>query len=309
MPDQSSYDKVSAATRVILALNLILVVAKMGAGWLGGSFALLADGINSLSDVGVSGVLFVALYIASRPPDRHHRYGHGRMEQEASRLIATAVLVTGGGIIWEAVKRLPEAQSLPDTYVLVVAAVSIAVKAGMYVYQNRKAIELGSSALAADALNHKADIGATSCVFVGTAAVYLGGPAWAPADDVAAIVVGLLMVAAAGHTILDTTSELLDRQPPEHFVGPIRELAASFPGVTGVDRVLGRKLGMQYFIDMHLEVPPDMPVSEAHLLGHNVKDLLMAELPEIGDITIHLEPTPRPPVVAGGVDPSPHGKT
>lgn len=309
MQEHSSYDKVIAATRVTFVLNLVLVVAKVGAGWLGGSFALMADGINSLSDVGVSAVLVVAMRVAARPPDRQHRYGHGRMEQEASRLIATAVLVTGGGIIWEAVQRLPEEQAIPELFVLVVAGAAIALKVFMYVYQNRKAIELGSTALAADALNHKADIGATACVLVGTAAIWLGGPSWAPADDVAAIVVGLLMVGAAAQTIRDTTSELLDRMPPEEFMHPIRELAASFPGVTGVDQVLGRRLGMQYFIDMHLEVPPGMSVSEAHFLGHRVKDLLMAELPEIGDITIHLEPTPRPATGTGDAAPTPSGQT
>lgn len=293
MQEQNSYSQVAMAAQITLALNLVLVVAKIGAGWYGHSFALLADGMNSLSDVGVSATLFVAVRMAARPPDRHHRYGHGRLEQEASRLIATAVLVTGGGIIWEAVKRLPQSQVVPDTFVLYVAAASIVLKAYMYLYQNRKALELGSSALAADALNHKADIGATSCVLVGTAAVWLGGPAWSPADDLAAIIVGILMVLAAGHTILDTTSELLDRMPPEEFIRPIRELAASFPGVTGVDQVLGRKLGMQYFIDMHLEVPPGMSVSEAHFLGHKVKDLLLTEFPVIGDVAIHIEPTPH----------------
>ena len=293
MQERSAYDRVTVAVQVTLALNLVLLVAKMGAGWFGNSFALLADGVNSLSDAGVSAALFVAVRMAARPPDRHHRYGHGKLEQEASRLIATAVLVTGGGIIWGAIQRLPERHPRPDPYVLVVAAGAIILKTFMYFYQNRMAIELGSSALAADALNHKADIGATSCVLVGTAAIWLGGPAWAVADDVAAIIVGVIMVLAAGHSILDTTSELLDRMPPDEFMGPIRELAASFPGVTGVDQILGRKLGVHYFIDMHLEVPPDMSVSDAHLLGHNVKNLLMAEIPEIGDITIHLEPTPR----------------
>ncbi|MFH1570699.1 MAG: cation diffusion facilitator family transporter, partial [Gemmatimonadota bacterium] len=204
-----------------------------------------------------------------------------------------------GGIIWEAVQRLPESQSVPDAYVLAVAAAAIAIKTFMYLYQNHMARKLSSGALAADALNHKADIAATSCVLVGTAAVRLGGPTWAPADDVAAMLVGAIMVLVAGHSILDTSSELLDRMPPPELLDPIRQLAAGFPGVRGVDRILGRKLGMHYHIDMHLEVAPGMTVNDAHLLGHDVKDLLMAELPGIGDVTVHLEPNPvipaRPP--------------
>ena len=295
MPDQeSSYRAATRAAYLTLALNLVLCVSKVAAGWLGHSFALLADGLNSLSDVGLSAALFFGMRFAARPPDRNHAYGHGKLEQEVSRLTAAVVLATGGAIIWEAVGRLSDDSALPQTYVLWVAAISIVVKTFMYTYQNRMAKRLSSSALAADALNHKADIAATSCVLVGTAAIWLGGPTWAPADDVAAIAVGLLMVVAAGHTVLDTSSELLDRMPPAEMVDQIRNLAGSFPQIAGVDKILGRRAGLLYLIDIHLEVAGQMSVSDAHQLGHQVKDWLIAELPQIGDVTVHIEPFPAP---------------
>ena len=295
MPDQlSSYRAATRAANVTLALNVVLCVSKVAAGWLGQSFALLADGLNSLSDVGLSAALFFGMRFASRPPDRNHAYGHGKFEQEVSRLTAAVVLATGGAIVWEAVGRLSDHHDLPEPYVLWVAAICIVVKAFMYQYQNRMAKRLSSSALAADALNHKADIAATSCVFVGTAAIWVGGPAWAPADDLAAILVGLLMAVAAGHTLLETSSELLDRMPPPDMVDQIRRLASSFPQIAGVDKILGRRAGLHYLIDIHLEVAGQMTVSEAHMLGHQVKDWLMAEMPQIGDVTVHIEPFPRP---------------
>jgi cation diffusion facilitator family transporter len=165
----------------------------------------------------------------------------------------------------------------------------------MYRYQNRIATRLSSSALAADALNHMSDLAATSCVLVGTAAIFIGGAAWAPADDAAAILVGILMIIAAAHTIRQASDELLDRMPPPEVIGHIRELAKNFPGITGVDQVVGRKTGMHYLIDIHLEVPGKMTVSDAHELGHHVKNWLMASLPEISDIVVHLEPTPHTP--------------
>ena len=106
----------------------------------------------------------------------------------------------------------------------------------------------------------------------------------------AAIVVGLLMVIAAGHTIREASNELLDKMPPAEIVEQIRSLARRFPGVTGVDRILGRKMGLHYQIDIHLEVPGEMAVTEAHRLGHQVKDWVMAELPEIRDVVVHVEP-------------------
>ena len=286
----SSYKLAIRAARLTLGLNLLLCVSKIATGWLGGSFALIADGINNLTDVGVSAALFLGMGMASRPPDQLHPYGHGKIEQELTRVVSLVVLVTGGGIIWEAIKRMPIQHEPPSALVLVVAALSIGVKMGMYYYQNRMAVRLGSGALAADALNHKSDVAATSCVLVGTAAIWIGGPAWAAADDLATIAVGCLMVMAAGHTIYRASSEMLDEIPPTAIIDNIRTLAESYPGIVGVDRITGRKTGMHFLIDIHLMVPGEMSVTDGHYLGHQVKDWVMAAMTEIVDIIVHVEP-------------------
>ena len=284
------YRRAERAARLTFVLNLLLCLTKLVVGWLGGSFALLVDGINNLTDVGVSTVLFVGMHVARRPPDRRYAYGYGKFEQEVSRIISIIVLVTGGVIIWEAVKRLGDLHKSPDASVLVVAVVAILIKIFMYRYQNRMARQLSSSALAADALNHKSDVAATSCVLIGTAAIWMGGNAWASADDVAAIAVGVLMIVAAGQAIHRASSELLDEMPPAEVIEQIRALAESYPGIAGVDQILGRKTGMHYLIDIHLEVPGEMSVKQAHYLGHQVKDWIMAEISEISDIIVHVEP-------------------
>ena len=289
----NAYRAARRAARLMLVLNLLLCVSKLVTGWLGDSFALIADGLNNLSDIGISAALYVGMSIAQRPPDKDHAYGYGKFEQEISRLISIVVLATGGGIVVEGIKRISHVDEPPDLAVLVVAGASILLKIYMYRYQNRIAIRLSSSALAADALNHKSDVAATACVLVGTAAIWLGGPAWGPADDVAAVGVGVLMVVAAGATIHTASHELLDQMPPPEVISHVRDLARSFPGVTGVDQVVGRKAGMHYLLDVHLEVPGTMTVTDGHRLGHQVKDWLMAELPEILDIVIHVEPTPE----------------
>jgi cation diffusion facilitator family transporter len=286
-------DKYAAAVRaarVTLCLNLGLCLTKFVIGWRGNSFALLADGVNNLTDVGVSATLVMGMRLAQRPADKHHPYGHGRIEQELTRIVSAVVLVTGGGIIWEAIKRLGHPGLLPANSVLVVACGSIGVKIYMYYYLHRVARQIGSGALAADALNHKSDVAATSCVVAGTVAVLLGGQAWASADEVATIAVGLFMIAAAGREIYHVSSELLDKVPPEEVIKGIRGLAGGYPGVAGVDLVTGRKTGMHYLIDLHLEVDPQMPIQQAHFLGHQVKDSIMAEMPEIAGIVVHMEP-------------------
>ncbi len=276
----------------MVGLNLLLCLFKLAVGWWGDSFALLADGVNNLADVGVSAALFFGIRIAQRPPDAEHPYGHGKFEHEVSRLVAIAVLATGGAIIAGGFGNLGTMHEPPSRIVLVVAVFAIVLKVYMYRYQRRLAIRLLSGALAADALNHKTDALATGCVFVGTLAIWIGGRDWAPADDVAAIAIGGLMIWASGRAIWDASSELLDKMPPPDVVEHIRLLAKHFPGVAGVDKIVGRKAGMFYLIDIHIEVPGEMTVTEAHHLGHQVKDWLMAEMPEIGDIIVHIEPTP-----------------
>lgn len=285
-----AYQLAAKAAWFMVGLNLLLCVCKLGIGWWGGSFALVADGVNNLADVGVSIALFFGLRFAQRPPDKEHPYGHGKIEHEVSRVVAIVVLVTGGGIIVGGVTRLGDLHPAPDRLVLIVAVFAIVLKIFMYQYQNRLAQQLSSGALAADALNHKMDAAATGCVLVGTGAIWIGGQAWAPADDLAAIVIGVLMIWASSRSIWEASSALLDEMPPIEMVQHIRLLATHFPRVRGVEKVLGRKTGLFYLIDLHLEVPGEMSVTEAHQLGHDVKDWLMAEMPEIGDIIVHIEP-------------------
>ncbi len=292
MPDtqHTSYDEAAAAARWMLVCNVGLCVAKLGSGWWGGSFPLLADGVNSLTDVGMSLALIGGLRLAQRPADREHPYGHGRIEQEIARLVALGVLITGGLIAVEALRRFPVHHEAPSPLVLVVALAAILVKVGMFRYQNRKAVALSSRALQADAMNHKWDVAATCCVLAGAGAVGWGGPTWSHVDDLAAMSVGAIMVVTAAQTIYAVSSELLDRMPPAYVVEQVRALAEAFPRIRGVERIVGRRSGMGFFLDLHLEVDGELSVRQAHELGHQVKDWLMTELPEIADIVVHLEP-------------------
>ena len=285
-----TYDRATRAVWLIFALNLALCLAKLLAGWSGHSFALVADGINNLGDVGISVALLAGIWLARRPPDHNHAYGHGKFEQETSRIVALAVLVTGAFVVVEGLGRLGEHHGPPDLLVLGVAGAAILVKSFMYFFQRRIAAQVGSGALAADALNHQLDVAATTCVLAGSAAIWLWGPAWAPADDAAAVAVGALMCGSAGHVVYRATSELLDQMPPKELVAQIRAIAHAHPGVVGVEELVGRKAGMHYLIDLHLEVEGEMQVRTAHALGHQVKARIMEQIPQIQDIVIHLEP-------------------
>ena len=292
-PRAMRYAVVSAATNVALATG------KLVAGWLGGSFALIADGFNSLSDLAVSGGIWLGLRIASRPADDNHPYGHGKVEQEVSRLVAVVVLVAGGAVLFAAYHRLDEVHGPPAPYVMLVAGLSIPIKLFLARYADQEASRHGSGAVRADAVNHLGDVGATFSVLLGAGIVYLMGESYSWVDDVAAGFVGAAMVWMAAWEIHSTSRELLDEMPPDEIVTRVMDLTTAFPGVSDVEKIAGRKSGLHYYLDLHLEVPGTMSVQEAHALSHRVKDWVMAAMHEIADVVIHIEPESEERNVAG----------
>ncbi len=288
----------SAASRVgvwMLGANVVLCASKGFAGWFGGSNALIADGLNSLTDVGLSLGLVLGMRLASRPPDRRHPYGHGKIETEVARIVGIVILLTAGVIAAAAWRQLNVVHDPPAPLVLVVASLAIVAKEVMYRTQKRYAERLGSRALQADAINHRSDAGATAAVLVGTLAIWIGGPRWALCDDVATFVVAGLMAFAAGRVVWLASREMLDEQPPAPVIEAVRAAAMDLAddGVVGIEKVLGRKMGTYYVLDLHLEVDPEMPVQKAHYLGHRVQDTITAMVPHVSQVLVHVEPSLR----------------
>lgn len=276
---------------LILGLNAGLCISKALVGWLGGSFALVADAINNLTDVGLSLGLYLGMRWASRPPDREHAYGHGKIEPEAARIVGIVILIAAGSVIFGAIHRLGVVHKPPHLLVLAVAFVSIFIKEGMFRYQSRLARELSSGALAADALNHRSDAAATSTVLLGSLVIWVAGPRFAATDDVAAILVGIIMALAAARVIMRASSELLDEMPPADLITEVRRIANSVPEVIGVEKVIGRKMGLTYMLDLHLEVLGSMRVVDAHYLGHVVRQQILDCAPLVSDVLVHIEPS------------------
>lgn len=290
---QTPYERAREAALVMLVANAVLCLMKVAAGWWGHSFALTADGINNLTDVGLSAALFVALRLAALPPDAKHPYGHGKIEPEVARLVGLFILATSGGIFGEAASRFSDEHQAPSSLVLVVASAAIVVKEVMYRYMRRIAEETNSGALMADALNHRFDVAATGCVLLGTLGVTLGGPSWAFIDDVSAMAVAVLMAVLSVRLILSSSSELLDEMPPDDVLMEVRRIAAEVPKVRGVEKLLGRKVGLKYFLDIHVELPPEMTVQEGHEIARKVRDRIIEGMPNVAGVLVHMEPAER----------------
>lgn len=286
----SLYREAILVTLLGVVMNAALGVGKLVGGWLGDSFALLSDAANSLGDVAISlGVLY-ALRLAQRPPDKEHPYGHTRAEGIAGLTVALLVSVAAAFIAWEAVQQLGEPQVVPARWTIAVAAINLVIKEGLYHFSRRVGHRTGSTAIAATAWDHRADALCSAVVLVGLLAAVTGGPAWAVADDVAALAVAAAVMYSAAQLFIRAGRELMDMQADDAIVEQVRDSATDVSGVRGVETLWVRKSGLEYFADIHVEVDADLTVAEGHRIGHDVKDELLRNYPQLRDVLVHVEP-------------------
>lgn len=289
------YRTVVGAALLGLVVNLGLGLAKLVGGLVGGSFALISDAVNSLGDVVTSVAVLLALRLAQRPADREHPYGHTRAEAVAG--LGVSVLVLGSALLVgaEALRRLRMPHPLPPAWTLGIAAANVVIKEGLFRYKIRLARRTGSSALVANAWDHRADAFSALAVMVGLAVVRFGGPSLIFADEVAALVVVAIILRSAASLIGESTHELMDVQAEGAFLERIEAAAREVPDVLGIETLHVRKSGLEYFADIHIEVDPDLTVAEGHRIGHLVKDDLLERFPTLRDVLVHLEPYPHTP--------------
>jgi cation diffusion facilitator family transporter len=175
----------------------------------------------------------------------------------------------------------------------VIAAASAFLKEALYRYENRVARATGSSAVRAAAWDHRLDALGSLAVLIGLAVAYGGGPAWRVADRVAALAVALVVFWAGVRLLWGSVQELMDRQAAPEILDAVRREASSVAGVRGVEKLLVRKTGLEYLVDIHVEVDPTASVREGHAIGHAVKDQLMARIATVKNVLVHIEPSPR----------------
>lgn len=291
---QRLYRQAMLAAALGWLVNLLLGISKLVGGWLGDSLALLSDSVNSLGDLLVSTVVLVGLHVAQRPVSTLHPYGFMRAEAIAASNVAMLVMLTAVLIGREACQRWGMRHEVPPMWALAIAVANVVIKEGLYQYKVRVGNRTGSIALLANAWDHRGDAMCSLAVVVGLALVKWGGPAWLWADEAAALLVAIAIFATGAALYHKAARELLDVQPDADFVRHLRHVAASVPGVAGVEKLWVRKAGLEYFVDIHIEVSPELSVAKGHDIGHHVKNRLLEEFITIRDVLVHLEPKPLP---------------
>jgi cation diffusion facilitator family transporter len=291
-PD-SHYREAMLAAAIGLAVNFALGVVKLIGGVLGQSFALIADAVNSLGDSVASVVTIAALWFAQVPPDEEHPYGHTRAESVAGLNIAMLIIASALFVGWEAFVRFRELHVIPPIWTLSIAGFNVVIKECLYWFNRYVGRRTGSSAIIANAWDHRSDALCSLAVLIGLAAILAGGDAWHWADDLAALIVAGAILFSGIRLMRNSISELLDPQADVALVQEIREVSVGVPGVRDVEKLWVRKSGIEYLVDIHIQVDAAMSVAEGHRIGHDVRDMLIAKFACVRHVLVHLEPFPE----------------
>jgi len=280
------------ATRVGIVVNILLGIVKVAAGVMGRSAALVADGIESLSDVVTSATVLVGFKMARKPADKEHPYGHGRAESLTGKIVAIAVIIVGCAIGYSGIRRLFTAQATegPTLLALFVAGIGIAAKEALFQYKIRVAKNIGSTSLEANAWHHRSDAFSSIPVFIGIGAAMAGGPSLHFMDPLAAIITACVILWVGVSLFRKTWAELMDTAAPEKTIEEIRNIALKVPGVRDVEKIFSRKAGLDVFLDIHVDVDPDKTVREGHDIATAVKTAIIGKKPEVRSVLVHIEP-------------------
>ena len=281
------------ATFIGMAVNAVLAAGKLTAGIIGGSYALVADAVESLADVFSSIIVWRGVVVAAEPADADHPYGHGKAEPIAAALVSGLLLLAAIGIAVRATREIMQPHHSPKPFTLLVLVATVVIKEMLFRFVVREGTELESTVMESDAWHHRSDAITSLAAAIGIGIALIGRPGFEIADSIAAIIAAGIIAFNGTRLLRNSIMELMDTAPNRTINSEVQHVAARIPGVDAVEKCIVRKMGFQYFVDMHVEVDPQMTVQQAHDIAHQVKDKVREHLPKIRDVLVHIEPSGR----------------
>lgn len=277
------------------AVNVILLAFKFVAGILGHSDAMVADAIHSLSDFITDLIVLLFVYISGRPQDKTHDYGHGKYETLALIFIGVALMAVAIGIFTNGAQKIVswyhgEELAAPGMLALWAALVSILLKELTYLYTIRKARQLNSSSMEANAWHHRSDALSSIGTAIGIGGAVLLGKRWTVLDPLASIVVGAFIVKVAFDLINRGIGELMEKSLPDEVEDEIMRIAASEPDVIEPHDLKTRRIGNRYAIELHILMNGDITLAKAHDHADSIEGQLKEKFGENTHVAIHMEP-------------------
>jgi cation diffusion facilitator family transporter len=282
------------ATVLGILISSVLAVIKVLSGVIGHSYALVADGIESLLDVLSALVVLGGLKIAASPPDKRYPFGYGKAEPLAGLVVAVALLAAAVGIAIGSVRQIQDPQRIPAPFTLLILVVVVVAKEGMFRVLSRVGASINSSALKTDAWHHRSDAITSLAAFVGISIALIGGEGYESADGWAALFACAVIGFNGLRLLKGTLAEVMDIAPPAEIEARIRTIASRVDHVVEIEMCRIRKSGLVFFVDVHVHVDGNIPVREGHRIAHRVKDALLESELSIQDVDVHIEPAHEP---------------
>ena len=271
--------------------NASLAIIKGFAGFFGNSYALIADAIESTADIFSSFLVLFGQNYASRPADKNHPYGHGRAEPLITFLVVGFLITSATIIAYESIKNIGTPHELPKIWTLFVLIPLIIWKEISFQLVIRKAKETNSSSLKADAWHHRSDAITSIAALIGISIALYFGNGYETADDWAALFASGFILYNSYKIFRPALGEIMDEHLYDDLVADIRKVSLSCAGVVATEKCFVRKAGMKYHVELHAIVQADITVKYGHEIAHNLKDTLLNDIPQLGHVLIHIEPT------------------
>jgi cation diffusion facilitator family transporter len=286
--------KVGARFALIGAvLNALLSAVKITAGVMGNSYVLIADGIESWVDIASSFVIWGGLRVAAKAPDETHPYGHGKAEPVAALIVSFITIGVSIALAGQSLHEIFTPHPSPKAYTLLVLVVVIVTKFLLSRYVSAVGQSAQSTAIQTDAWHHRSDAIVSSLAFVGISVGVIGGKGYETADDWAALIACSVIAYAGYRFFKNSIYEIMDTAPPSTIEMEVRQTARNVSGVLDIEKCRVRKMGLEYYVDIHVLVDRLASVEAGHQIAHNVKKVIRSSNAQIADVLVHIEPGSR----------------
>lgn len=275
-----------------MAASALLSATNVTVGVLAHSTSVVAVGLEFAGDVLASAVVLIGLRLAARPADANHPYGHGRLETLAGLMVGFLLMAGGAVIGARSLQALRTPASPPDVAAAFVLILVIVVRTAMSLWKFRVGRRVGSTSLVADAWNDAVDILSAGVALLAVSLARLDPSRFQMADHYGGVFVGVVVIVTGARVVREASLALADTMPDPQMTAEVLRVASGVPGVVGIEQQRARKTGLQYHVDLHLEVDPEMTVRASHEIAHEVKRAVQAALPWVADVLVHVEPAP-----------------
>ena len=286
----SSVQTAIKATYFSIIGNITMAIIKGLAGFFGNSYALIADAIESTTDIFASFLVLFGIKYSSRPADENHPYGHGRAEPLITFLVVGFLITSATIIAYESIINIQTPHKLPKPWTLIVLGAIIIWKEYSFRLVMKRSVQTNSSALKADAWHHRSDAITSVAAFIGISIALFLGNGYEAADDWAALFASGFILYNSYQIFRPALGEIMDENLYDDLIAHIRVVSLEVNGILDTEKCFIRKAGMKYHVDLHATVNSEITVKEGHELAHKLKDTLRERIPELGHVLIHIEP-------------------